>query len=104
MSGIAIPLWYVLGEDHVDALKFGVITNWWKPRHSGNRYLLPTMDASSYNVVPQSALAPDIATRDGGLEIQAMAMVEDAPLLQVGHPSIGGSPARKNGEMQVAEI
>lgn len=104
MSGIAIPLWYVLGEDHVDALKFGVITNWWKPRHSGNRYLLPTMDASSYDVVPQSALAPDIARRDGELEIQAMAMVEDAPLLQVGHPSIGGSPARKSGEMQVAVI
>ena len=44
MAALAIPLWYVLGEEHEDANKYCVITNWWKERQSDGTYALPKLD------------------------------------------------------------
>ncbi len=48
MAAVAIPLRYVLGEDHHDGLKYCVITNWWKERQDGGNYSMPTLDLSLY--------------------------------------------------------
>jgi len=48
MGAVAIPLRYVLGNDHVNSNKFCVVTNWWKYRTRDGRYGLPTLDACLY--------------------------------------------------------
>ena len=48
MAALAIPLRYVLGDDHADAYKFCVITNWWKERVQNGTFALPTLDWSLY--------------------------------------------------------
>ena len=48
LAAVAIPLRYVLGNDHPDSNKYCVITNWWKYRMSDGWYRLPTLDATLY--------------------------------------------------------
>ena len=54
MSAVAIPLWYVLGPEHVDSNKFCVITNWWKNRTNDGSYELPSLDPKLYSAVKPS--------------------------------------------------
>ena len=65
MSAVAIPLWYVLGKEHKDALKYCVITNWWKPRNRDGRYRLPTLDFGCYENVPKSSLVAEQVIANG---------------------------------------
>jgi len=48
LSAVAIPLWYVLGKEHPDALKYCVLTNYWKVRMSDGWHRMPKLDASLY--------------------------------------------------------
>ena len=48
MSAIAIPIWYAIGLDKPDSLKFCVVTNWWKERTADGRYTVPGLDSSFY--------------------------------------------------------
>ena len=49
LAAIAIPLWYILGEDHPHANKFYVMTNWWKERMTDGAYDLPRLSAQLYS-------------------------------------------------------
>jgi len=46
LSAVAIPLWCVLGKEHPDALKYCVLTNYWKVRMSDGWHRMPKLDAS----------------------------------------------------------
>ena len=48
MSGIAIPLHYMLGKSHADANKYCVLTNWWRERNCKGNYVLPSLDFERY--------------------------------------------------------
>ena len=48
MSTVAIPLSYVLGEEHPHSKKYCVITNWWKERQANGRYIMPGLPPELY--------------------------------------------------------
>ena len=48
ISAIAIPLWYLVGKNHADGDKYGVITNCWKYRLADGKCALPKLDESLY--------------------------------------------------------
>ena len=48
MSGLAIPLRFMLGNDGPNANKYCVLTNWWRERNAKELYLLPTLDFDRY--------------------------------------------------------
>ena len=48
MAAVLIPLHYVLGADHEDALKHCVITNFWKERQHDGNCTLPGLDFTLY--------------------------------------------------------
>ena len=58
LSAVAIPLWYVLGKEHPDALKYCVVTNYWKIRMSDGWYRLPMLDSSLYGGLQGEATDP----------------------------------------------
>ena len=48
LSGVAIPLWYVVGNESPIANHYCVITNWWKYRMADGTYQWPKLDPSLY--------------------------------------------------------
>ena len=48
MTVVAIPLRYILGDDHPHANKFYVMTNWWKERMADGAYDMPRLSAQLY--------------------------------------------------------
>ena len=55
MASVAIPLRYMVGNDHQDRLKYCVITNWWKERDHSGQYVLPTLAFDYYKEEVQPA-------------------------------------------------
>ena len=48
IAAVAIPLHYIVGKNHDCALKYCVITNWWRERREDGAYMLPTLDFTLY--------------------------------------------------------
>jgi len=56
LASVAIPLRYTFGDTHEHAIKYCVITNWWRERNQHGRYLLPSLAFDLYNAqVPSSS-------------------------------------------------
>ena len=51
LAAVAIPLWYVVGNERPESNKYCVITNWWKYRMQDGWYRMPTLDPSLYGDV-----------------------------------------------------
>ena len=49
MASVAIPLRFALGNNHADAHKYCVLTNWWRERNDKGQYVMPSIAFELYN-------------------------------------------------------
>ena len=79
MSTLAIPMWYAIGHDSPNSLKFCVITNWWKERNHEGRYTVPCL-ASSYYRCSDEVYINDDDDSDDNLEDDMASVLSHAEI------------------------
>ena len=75
-SAVAIPLWYLLGDEHSDSNKYCVITNWWDYRMQDGSYDQPTLDPSLYKTRRSGTVTQGTPEEDTPEEANGTADIE----------------------------